>query len=139
MKFYPSAKQAFMFISLCCLSAPAVAACSNDELRKYVKVDNILEDYKEVFVKARRAYEQATESESRADAVKYCQLERQMNNLSLEWLSLDRKLKQACPIFYAEWAIDGKEARDLFNNNQPRHQKVDDACVIDGYSNRQDL
>ena len=122
-------KRALIFISMCCLSAPAIAACSKDELQKFDKLDDILVDYKELFKKGRQALDQATKSESTADAIKYCELEWEMNELSLQWLKLDRLLKETCPIFYTKWIIEGEEARDLFNNNQPRHQAVVDACL----------
>ena len=132
MMLYSSAKRTFVFISLCCLSAPAIAACSDEELREYVQVDVILMEYKKSFKKSRLVFGQFAESQSRADGAKYCQLERRNNKLSLQWLSLDGKLKEACPIFYSKWLQDGKEARDLFNNNQPRHQRVVDGCEVDG-------
>lgn len=113
-----------MFISLCCLSAPAIAACSDVELRKYTQADDILGGYQESFKKMRRALDQAAKSNPREDAAKYCQLECRNNQLSLEWLSLDGKPKEDCPIFYGGWLQDGKEARDMFNNNKLRHQRV---------------
>ena len=122
-------KRALIFISMCCFSAPAIAACSKGELQQFDKLDDILVEYKELFEKARQAFGQATKSESRADAIRYCELEWEMNELSMEWLKLDSILKETCPIFFTEWLIEGKEARDLFLSNQPRHQVVVDGCL----------
>ena len=122
-------KRTLIFISIYFISTPTVAACSKDELQKFNTLDDILVEYKELFKKGRQAFEQATRSESTADGIKYCEIEWEMNERSQEWLSLDKLLKETCPIFYTKWIIEGKEARDLFNNNQPRHQAVVDACL----------
>ena len=132
MKFYYSAKRALLFISLCCLSAPAIAACSDQELLEYDRVDDALMEYKESFKKTKPALDKAAKSNSREDLAKYCQIERQNNQLSLEWISIDDKIKKACPVFYSK-SKGGNEGRKMFNNNQPRHQKVVDACVVDGF------
>ena len=127
MKFHSSAKLAIVIMSLCCISAPATAACSNKELNEYTRADDILIEYKELFKEALRVLS------DRQDEVKYCQLERRLNELSLEWLSVDKKLKEACPVFYSnEWLQDGKKARDLFNYNKTKHQGAIDVCVANG-------
>tara|TARA_B100001057_G_scaffold433094_1_gene461743 strand:- start:38 stop:436 length:399 start_codon:yes stop_codon:yes gene_type:complete len=127
MKFYSSAKLAIAFISLCCISVPAIAACSDNELKKYARLDDVLIEYKELFKEAMRLISED------GDAVKYCQLEKRLNKLSLEYISVDKKLKEACPVFYSnEWLQDGKKARDLFNHNQPKHQAQIDACAAQG-------
>jgi hypothetical protein len=104
-----------------------MADCSDDELNKYIRMDDILMEYKELFKEAERVHSK------RQDVVTYCRLQRRLNKLSLEWLSVDKKLKEACPVFYSnEWLQYGKEARDLFNHNKTLHQGAIDACVANG-------
>ena len=127
MQLNPSAKLLVVLISLCCISPPAMADCSDDELKKYTRMDDILMEYKELFKEAERVHSE------RHDVVTYCRLQRRLNKLSLEWLSVDKKLKEACPVFYSnEWLQDGKKARDLFNHNKTLHQGAIDACVANG-------
>lgn len=143
MNISPSVKRALIFISVCCLLAPPVSACSKDELEEYVNMDKILVDYKYIFPKAKEAHSHlgkqiAAETATETDVVRVCALEEQMNNLSLSWLRLDKQLEKTCPLFYEDWITVGKEARDLFNNNQSRHQAVVDKCVLENFLSKQD-
>ena len=127
MRLHSSAKLLVVLISLCCISSPVMADCSDDELNKYIRMDDILIGYKELFKEAERVHSK------RHDVVTYCRLQRRLNKLSLEWLSVDKKLKEACPVFYSnEWLQYGKEARDLFNHNKTLHQGAIDACEANG-------
>lgn len=125
----PAAKRVLMFIFMCCLSVPPVFACSNKELKKYAKLDDILVEYKELYPKFVEAYKKTVETDLMTDAVRVCKVSRELNNLSLEWLGLDQKLERACPVFYVKWVTEGEEARDMFGNNQVRHQSVVDNCM----------
>ena len=126
MKSYFSAKRAFLFISLCCLTAPAIAECSNDELLEYARVDEVLAEYKDSFVEAKLASDKFDKTKALEDATKYCQIQRRNLQLSQEWLSIDAEIKKACPVFYSKGG--GNDGRVMFNTNQPLHQKQVDIC-----------
>ena len=130
MKSYFSAKRAFLFISLCCLSAPAIAECSNDELLEYARVDEVLAEYKDSYIEANLAFKKYNETNAVEDATKYCQLHRQNLQLSQEWLSIDAEIEEACPIFYRKGGEN--DGKNMFNTNQPLHQNQVDICDANG-------
>ena len=137
MKFYYSAKRALLFISLCCLSAPAIAACSDEELLEYTRVDDALMEYKESFKKTKPALDKAAKSNSREDLAKYCQIERQNNQLSLEWISIDDKIKKACPVFYSK-SKGGNEGSLANKDVQEKYMPVvfDNTDRVMGYGSK---
>ena len=130
MKFDSLAKRAFLFISLCCLTAPAIAGCSDDEILEYARVDEVLAEYKDSFVEVKLASDKFDKTKALEDATKYCQLQRRNLQLAQEWLSIDAEIKKACPIFYNEGG--GDEGKVMFNTNQPLHQKQVDICEANG-------
>jgi hypothetical protein len=130
MKFDSLAKRAFLFTSLCCLTAPAIAGCSNDELLEYARVDEVLAEYKDSYIEANLAIEKYKETNALEDVTKYCQLQRQNLQLSQEWLSIDAEIEKACPIFYSKGG--GDDGKVMFNTNQPLHQNMVDTCEANG-------
>jgi len=130
MKFDSLAKRAFLLISLCCLTTPAIAGCSDEKLKEYLRLDDVLEEYHDYFDEVNLAFKKFNETNAREDAAKFCQTQRRSLQLSQEWLSLIAELEKACPIFYneaGEW-----DGRNMFNTNQPLHQREVDACEANG-------
>lgn len=118
-----------MLISLCCLSAPAIAECSKNELLEYVRIDEVLAEYKDSYAEAEIAYEKFRETQTLEDVTKYCKIQRKNIQLTQEWLSLDAQLGRSCPVFYSKLKGDAKV---MFNTNLPVHQREVDACEANG-------
>ena len=131
MNFYTSAKRAFLFISLCCLTAPAIAGCSDDEILEYARVDEVLEEYQDAFDEGKLAFKKFNETNAQEDIVKYCQIQRKNIQQTQEWLSIDAQLEKACPIFWSK-SKGGVEGRAMFNTNLPIHQREANVCEANG-------
>jgi hypothetical protein len=133
MKFNSLAKRAFLLISLCCLSAPAVAECSKDEYEfQTFTLKRIFTEQIDLDEKRLEAGRKFAKSNSSEDEAKYCQIRKRMNKINRAYLSVDTALEKSCPFIYnniQEW----KKLRDLHIKNGSILQREVDICTKRGF------
>ena len=128
MKFDSLAKRTFLFISLCCLSAPAVAECSKDEYEFQLgTLKSIFTELKDL---GDKKMEVVKKDEGQA---KFCQIEKRMKQLNRAYLSVDTALEKSCPSNYEKYRSNFKIGRDICIKAKSIHQKNVDICTKDGF------
>ena len=112
MKFNSLAKRAFLLISLCCLTTPAIAECSKDEYEFQTgNLMSIFTEQKDLSVSYKKAGKKFAKSNSSEDLAKYCQINKRTNQLNRAYLSVDTALEKSCPFNY--------------NSNQSQWEKIE--------------
>ena len=128
MKFDSLAKRTFLFISLCCLSAPAMAECSKDEYE--FQLGTLKSIWTELIDLGDKKMEAVKKDEGQA---KFCQIEKRMQQLNRAYLSVDTALEKSCPSNYEKYRSTLKISRDIFIKGKSMHQKNVDICTKNGF------
>ena len=128
MKFDSLAKRTFLFISLCCLSAPAIAECSKDEYE--FQLGTLKSIWTELKDLSDKKMEVVKKDEGQA---KFCQIEKRLKQLNRAYLSVDTALEKSCPSNYEKYRSTLKNSRDIFIKGKSMHQKNVDICIKDGF------